>query len=234
MPVFTGHLTRRQIIDQALKKAGPTKVLVEARLELADRLEKLYVQHEWPFLYQEASLTLTASTALPDRFLQPDADPETALRVTAVDGVTEDHPILLVTPQEWRRRAIPRAETATVPDIAMIDFTTNVLKPWPIPESSVVALLVYKQLPAHIAPTDIATFDADTPVFPYSGVLVAWMEKWAFEYDHNTTQALAAEARYKDELARALGMANPLGTNRSDSIPLDPATFRPAPRYNDG
>lgn len=34
MAVFTGRRTRRQIIDQALKKAGNTKILAEARVEL--------------------------------------------------------------------------------------------------------------------------------------------------------------------------------------------------------
>lgn len=224
MAVFTGRRTHRQIIDQALKKVGNTKILVEARVELNRILERLYLEHEWPFLYEEASLTLTSSTALPTDFLKVES-PDTGLRGTAVNGVTEDWPILIVTPTAWRRQAIPRAETATHPDIAMIDYAEGVLKPWPIPESTVTALLVYKKLPAESDPTDTTTFDAATPTFPYAGLLSDLLEQWGHEYEHNSQAAQLLAAKNARSLSMILGIANPPDTNQADTIELDAGIF---------
>jgi len=225
MAVYTGRRTRRQIIDQALKKVGNTKIVAEARVELARILENLYVQHEWPFLYAETSLTLTASTTLPTNFLKPDSAPDVALRITAIDGQVEDAPIFIVTPQEWRRRAIPRAETAERPEIAMVDYAASVLKPWPIPDTSVVALLVYKFLPTEIDPASTTAFDADVPTFPYHGLLTDMMEQWGQEYEHNMVLAADAKGRVQVGLAAVLGTAIPPDSNRADRIELDPAIF---------
>jgi len=232
MAVFTGRRTRRQIIDQALKKAGNTKILVEARVELARILERLYLEHEWPFLYTETTLALTASTTLPTDFLKVESS-DTGLRGTAVDGVTEDFPILIVTPTEWRRRAIPRAETAERPDIAMVDYATSTLKPWPIPETTVTALLVYKKLPAEIDPTNTAVYDVDVPTFPYHGYLTDEVERWALNYekDYNASSLKATEnAR---DLAMLLGTAIPKDANQAAEIELDPGIFMPVPHYNE-
>lgn len=227
MAVFTGRRTRRQIIDQALKKAGNTKILAEAREELSRILENLYVQHEWPWLYTETSLTLTASTALPTNFLKPDSAADTALRGTAVDGTADDWPILLVTPQEWRRRAIPRDETSERPDMAVVDYATSVLKPWPIPSTSVTALLVYKFLPSEVpagTAGEITTYDANIPTFPYHGYLVDAVEAWALEYEHDPRAGMAF-MKLKDSLGLILGTALPPDSNRAASLELDPAIF---------
>ena len=223
MAVFPGRRTRRQIIDQALKKAGNTKILVEARVELARILEQLYHQYEWPFLYAETSLTLTASTALPADFLKVES-PDTGLRGTAIDGAVEDFSILIVQPTEWRRRAVPRAETATRPDIAMIDYGAAVIKPWPVPESTVTALLVYKALPAEVDPAVTATYDADIPRFPFHGFLTDAVEVWALEYEHDPRATVAA-VRLREHLSRILGTAIPPDANRASSIELDPGIF---------
>lgn len=233
MAVFTGRRTRRQIIDQALKKVGNVKILAEARVALADILENLYLEHEWPFLYHEASLTLTASTALPTGFVKADSSSDTALRVATVDGVAEDRPILIVSPQEWRRTAIPRDADAETPDIAMIDYTSAVLKPWPVPSTSCVATLVYKKLPTAIDPAETSEFDADVPIFPYHGLLTDRMEQWGHEYEHNAAQAAMAGARAREQLAMVLGIANPPETNVAREIPLDPGLFGTPARVNE-
>ena len=232
MAVFTGRRTRRQIIDQALKKAGNTKILVEARVELARILERLYLEHEWPFLYTETSLTLTASTTLPTNFLKVESS-DTGLRGTAVDGVTDDWPIFIVTPTTWRRQAIPRTETAERPEFAMIDYATSVLKPWPVPSGSVTALLVYKYLPTELDPTSTTAYDADIPTFPYHGYLTDVLEQWAQEYEHNATAAQLLAAKNRESLAMLLGTAIPKDANQASSIELDPAIFGAAPRVNE-
>lgn len=231
MAVFTGRRTRLQIIDQALKKAGNTKILVEARVELNRIEESLYLQHEWPFLYKETTLTLTASTALPDDFLKVEQS-DTGLRGTAVDGTTDDWAILIVTPTEWRRQAIPRDATAERPEFAMIDYANSVVKPWPVPESSVTALLVYKHLPAEVSPTvDVAVYDASIPLFPFHGLLTDFLEAWALEYEHDP-RASQAFMKNKDSLALVLGNAIPKDANQAASIELDPAIFLSTPAVN--
>lgn len=232
MAVFTGRRTRRQIIDQALVKAGNTKILVEARIELARILEALYLEHEWPFLYAETTLTLVASTALPTDFLKVEAS-DTGLRGTAVDGEVEDFPVQIVTPTEWRRQAIPRAETAERPEIAMIDYASSTLKPWPIPDGTVTALLVYKRLPAEVDPASVATYDADVPLFPFHGYLTDRVEEWALGYEKDYTGAQLKNADNARGLSMLLGTAIPKDANQAASLELDPALFRTPPRYNE-
>jgi hypothetical protein len=231
MAVFTGRRTRRQIIDQALKKAGNTKIIVEARIELARILENLYLQHEWPFLYTETTLTLSASTSLPSNFLKTESS-DTGLRVTSVDSVTQDSPIQIVTPTEWRRMAIPRDATATTPDIAMVDYGASVIKPWPVPIGLVQALLVYKFLPGEVDPADTVTFDANIPTFPFHGLLTDYVEAWALEYEHNPAAQMLF-MKNKDSLSMVLGTAIPRDANQSNAIELDPQFFS-TPYYPNG
>lgn len=231
MAVYTGRLTRRQIIDQALKKVGNTTIVQEARVELARLLEALYRDHEWPFLYTETTLTLSSSVSLPEDFLKVES-PDTGLRVTAIDGVTEDRPILIVEPQQWRRIALPRAATAEAPEIAMVDYATSVLKPWPIPESSVTALLVYKFLPAEVPIPDvddeaaIATYDADVPTFPFHDYLLDKMEQWGHEYEHHAVAAGALAQKNAALFDKIRGNAIPADATRASSLELDPGLFQ--------
>lgn len=234
MAVFTGRRTRRQIIDQALTKAGNSKILVQARVELNRILEKLYVEHEWPFLYKEASLTLTASTTLPTDFLRVESD-DTGLRGTAVDGSTDDWAILIVSPARWRRHAVPRDETGERPLIATIDYAQSILKPWPAPDSVVTALLSYKYLPAEVAvtgTTEDATNDADIPIFPFAGYLTDVLEEWAADYDHDITRASRLGLKNRESLGLILGTAIPRDANQASEIPLDPAIFTTPPDVN--
>lgn len=232
MAVFTGRRTRRQIIDQALKKAGNSKILAEARVELGRIIENLWLEHEWPFSYRETALVLVASTTLPTDFLKVESS-DTGLRGTSVDGVVDDWPILIVTPTEWRRRAIPRAETAERPDFAMVNYSTSTLLPWPIPEGTVRAVLVHKFLLAEVDPADTATFDADIPLFPYHGYLTDALELWAHQYEHNTTQAAMREAGNARALSNLLANAIPRDANQASTLELDPAIFSTPPRVNE-
>lgn len=231
MAVFTGRRTRRQIIDAGLKKAGNTKILAEARVKLARMLEDLYVQHEWPFLYTEVAVTVTASTALPSDFLKVE-ESDTGLRGTAVDGTVDDWSIRIVQPTEWRRMAIPRDETADRPDFAMIDYANGVLKPWPIPEGTVTALLVYKYLPAEVDPGDATVFDANIPTFPYHGLLEDMVEEWALDYDHSP-RAQVKRVENQAALSMVLGTAIPRDANKAADIPLDPSIFFTPARVNE-
>lgn len=232
MAVFAGRRTRRQIIDQALKKAGNTKILAEARVELARILERLYLEHEWPFLYTDAVLTLAAFTTLPTNFLKVESS-DTGLRGQSVDGVTDDFSILIVTPTEWRRQAIPRDETATRPEIAMIEYGTSLLRPWPAPEGTVSALLVYKFLPTEVDPDDTVTFDLDVPLFPYHGYLTDEVERWALNYEKDYGAAQLKASENQNALSLILGTAIPKDANQAAALELDPGIFRPCPRTNE-
>jgi hypothetical protein len=230
--VFVGRRTRRQIIDQALKKAGNTKIVGEARVELARVLETLYHNHAWPFLMAEASLSLVASTTLPSDFLEPAPQPDTCLQVTTIDGIENYQTVLLVTPEEWRRHAKPRNETGECPIIAMVDYRDGVLKTWPVAETAVVALFTYKALPAEVvvpnpdAPVDaeVTTYDANVPTFPHHGYLTDVIEAWALEYENDSLAPLRRQ-QCSQTLAGILAKAFPPSSAVGDSIPLDPALF---------
>ena len=232
MTVYAGRRTRRQLIDQALTVVGNTKIVTQARVELARILEDLYVQHEWPWLYTETTLTLVAETSLPTDFLKVESE-DTGLRGTAVDGETDDWPIYVIGPTEWRRQAIPRDQTSDRPQIAMIDYAQSILKPWPVPESSVTALLVYKALPADVDPADTATYDADVPMFPYARYLEAALEAWGFGYEKDMRSKALKDAENAKMLSELLALAIPRDANQAASLELDPVTYLRPPRWNE-
>lgn len=232
MAVFTGRRTRRQILDAALEKAGNVKIRALARVELLRIEERLYLEHEWPFLYTEATLTLTASTALPVNFLKVESS-DTGLRGLTVDGVTEDFSILLVSPTEWRRAAIPRDETSQRPEFAMIDYAGSLLKPWPVPEGTVTALLVYKYLPTEPDVTDTTTYDASVPTFPYHGYLTDAVEEWALNYEKDYGAAQVKQSQNRTALGMILGTAIQRDANQASQLELDPAIFSTPFRVNE-
>src|SRR4030095_3942797 len=88
-------MTRREIIDQALQRAGNNtdSLRKQARIRLNRILQDLYLQWDWPFLWQTAAISLppAATFPLPTGFVKPEDDH--ALTVDSAAGVAYGVPL---------------------------------------------------------------------------------------------------------------------------------------------
>lgn len=243
--VFTGRWTRAQILIQALNRAGNKKITQLARDRLNRRLEELYTQWEWPFLWTEYRFVMPAgntggvasyaSFQLPADFLKT-SDEVTGLLIVTKDGDSSKLPIVERDPVAFRRSANPIDQISDTAKIWYVDYATRFGVVWPAPTAALGCSLTYKMLPPDKdigaggplgAASDATTvaYDADIPLFPYGGYLALDLEAWAREYDHDG-QASYTRADAESAFQNIRAVALPRGTVET-TVPLDPTVFGP-------
>lgn len=229
MAIPSARMSRGAILDQALQRAGNTKIKAKARETLEYKLDELAIGYEWPFLYATTVLTLTGSSfTLPttngSEFLK--AQDDRGLVVTAVDGELQSVVVMEVDPETFSRLAVPTDATANIPRIWCVNRPGVDASIWPTPTASVVATLRYKFRPAAQPLTPTADYDASIPWFPWPSTLIRIMFQWALEWD--------ADPRADVEFQKVWGVGGELDMLREAAMPrhsqssvvvLDPLVF---------
>lgn len=247
--VFTGRWSRGTILNQALEKVGNDSIRHLARGRLNRILEELYSQWEWPFLYKVATftfptgntggaLTLYASQSLPSDFLKTEHE-TTGLRITAVDGVVQNFPVVEIDPVAFRRRAIPSDRETARPLIYYVSYAEQFIYFWPRPTQSCQATFIYKHLPADVPEGTGATgdpvttaYDADIPLYPWGGHLAMEVEAWGQQYEQNSQRAAEVRQEANAAFDNIRNIALPRGS-QEPTVPLDPTIFGPGFRTED-
>jgi hypothetical protein len=219
-------MTRREIIDQALQRAGNNtdSLRKQARIKLNRILQDLYLQWDWPFLWRTAALVVPPNGAflLPDDFLK--AEDDQALVVESIGDTRYLTPLQEVDHLMFAQMARPTTE-ATLPRVWTIDYavTPKGGQAWPRPFYAATCSLRYKFLPPDVPVAPITTYDDDIPTFPWDAYLSDAVLQWAMEYE--------ADPRANDQLAKngeQLGLIRgatwPERSYRS-TVPLDPTVF---------
>lgn len=212
----TGLLTRAQIIDHALRRAGNTKpsVRTDAITGLNQILYDLYTQFEWPFLNTTATVTLGSTFTLPSDFLQSQDD--TGLQITIING----QPVRFPMHEVDRGQLEAQVPTTGTPLLWHADRLAGLGRVWPTPDAQAyVAMLRYKKLPPAL------TSDSDIPVFPWHSTLIQAVYVWALEYDSDP-RSVQESGRYDMMLSRLRQTSSPL-RSQSAVVPLDPQVFGP-------
>lgn len=220
----TGQLTRKGIVDRALRKAGNSALSAgptyEAQIWLNNILFDLYTTYTWPFLRTSTPVDLSTGTiTLPADFLQTYND--TALIVTAVGG-TPTFKRLQEVDQELFLQLDRTGTVRGTPSAWTIDRTQGVAYCTPAPDAvAYTGILYYQRLPTLI-PID-GTGDSLIPTFPWSDFLIQALYVAALEYESDGRSDTEAVKR-EQLLSRIVNRANPL-RSQSPVIPLDPQVF---------
>lgn len=214
-------LTRGQILDQALRRAGNTKSTVRdlAADAMNAILFDLYTQWDWPFLQKTTTISLVGSVfSLPTDFIW--VKDASALFITQIDDQTVRQPVY---EKPWET-LVNQLPVEGIPRIFACDrgFAGSGGRAgvWPVNTTrAITANLRYQYLPTPL------TTDAQTPTFPWATYLVQEMYVWALEYEGDPRSV--AETQRKEMLfQRIRGAALPINTTAQD-IPLDPTMFGP-------
>lgn len=223
MPTPAGRYTRQRIRELALNRAGNRQLDRDATDFLAQHLFELYTLADWPFLYVEGPVAISAATfALPDDFLATQDD--RALRVTGVDGGTAGGVVVELEPERFDAVAGVGATGAPPVWWTVMRGAAGALgRCAPDPAGrGVTGMLRYKRVVPDPTPSAEPT---DVPVFPWHNYLVQAV--YVFALEHERDPRATAEAQLRDNLMATIRRgAFPIRSQRID-IPLDPLTFRP-------
>lgn len=222
-----GVRTRGEIIENGLKRAGNTRIVVEARVRLNRILDDLYLEYAWPFLHIELAFGLVAASFnLPTDFLITVDDD--GLSVTSINGVAVSIPVREVDRQTYQRLAQPIAagSSTTYPLVWNVDrgVAPALARVYPTPTATIQMLLRYKFRPTEPDPTSPGAYDLTVPLFPYDTYLEDAIYVWALEYD-SSPRAEGEGAKLRLHLTNIRNIAIPLRATRTD-IPLDDQLFR--------
>lgn len=232
MAIPAGQLTRKSIVDRALRRAGNTALGsapdYEAQIWLNQILFDLYSQWDWPFTRTSASITLSGTTfalgtltTAASSFLRPAND--IALTIMAIDGNPQGG---LIREVDRRTFDLLRGQTAgstgTLPDAYCVIYESNVLAWYPATlTSSITANFTYQFLPAMLAID--STEDASIPTFPWADYLIQALFVAVLEYEMDGRAN--AEAQKRDMmLQRIRNIALP-ARSAEPTIPLDVNVF---------
>lgn len=234
MAIPTGQLTRKQIIDRALRKVGNTALGTapdyEAQLWLNQILYDVYTQYDWPFCRSTVTgLSLTGSSfsvsgapfVSGEQFLHPAHD--VALIVTAVDGTAQGALVREIDRRQFEIiTAMNPGVTGTVPEVFCVQQEASTVKVYPSVSGHTVTLsLTYFFLPASIAID--TTGDSTIPTFPWADYLIQAVFSTALDYEMDgraATEMLKKEAM----LSKILKIAFPSRAGEP-TIPLDTQVF---------
>jgi hypothetical protein len=234
MAIPAGRLKRGDILRSALQRAGNTKLMVApagqpalARVKLNRILEGLYNEHDWPFLWTEAPVSVGAQFTLPADFLQSRDD--WGLSYVRSDGMRRG--VAEVDRYTFDTRGRNLRATCEDPLIWTADRARGIGRVWPTPLTALQATLHYKFLPADVDPLDPVTYDADVPLFPWHDYLIDALYQWALDYEQDP-RALGFAQLNAARLAQIRGTALP-PRSRERTLPLDPQVFDQGPRRTD-
>jgi hypothetical protein len=230
MPVPTGRLTRKQIVDLACRKAGNTQLGVndattggDAQTWLNQILFDLSTQYNWPFLNTSVALQVTgASFALPADFLKSVDD--YAFEITTVNGGAQQFFVLEVDRATFEAASLAQqgGPTTGVPRLWTADRSARRGLLFPSAAGLTIAgVLRYQALPDDI---DVTTAgDTVVPTFPWPFLLVQALvvQIYEFEADGRADQERAKLDRMLEGIRQA---AQPLRA-QEPVVPLDPSLF---------
>lgn len=229
MAIPVGRVTRGVILRQALQRAGNERLLTPvgtdpalARVKLNRILEDLYRDWDWPFLWKSATVQFGATFALPDDFDRSEDDLALTWLVNGYRRRAQE-----VDRYTFELKSGNVNVTASEPLLWSADRAAGIARVWPTPDSTVVATLRYKHQPADLDPTDVATYDADIPLFPWADYLMDAVFQWAQEYEQDP-RAMQTLSLCEAKLARIRATAIP-ARSRQSVVPLDPDVFTPGP-----
>lgn len=221
----TGQMTRLQIRDLALNRAGNRALATDAISWLAEILFDLATLWDWPFLMVTTTVTITGPTFdLPSgadgAFYQTQDD--AGLKPLTWDGQTVGGatPILEVDRQTFDVGHDPNGFGQ--PIFWTVDRSGGVGYVSPNPTGhTLTAQLRYKRVPFAVAAADEA---ADVPWFPWHNYLVqaVYCEALQHEKDPRVTEAVALREQMFDRIRRG---SSPRMAQHA-TIPLDPTVFR--------
>jgi hypothetical protein len=152
-------LTRDQIVDIALKKAGNTSITALANEWLANLLDRLYEDHRWPFLQKSDSGTLSkgqVSVDLPADF--SDVWNTKALVLEDQESGARN-PLHLLVPDAFDILSDPDQEGE--PHSAILDLNSLTWRSYPLANRAFTWRLRYKLKPARLASNIAPTFPND-------------------------------------------------------------------------
>lgn len=212
-----GTLTRSEIITHALRRAGNTKLSLDAITWLDQILFDLYTQYSWPFLQTISAVTITDRTfTLPENFIRTFDDH--AFKMVTINGQPTHGFILQVSQGELERRN--SADTG-VPQLWSAFHTNETGYVWPTPSG----MTVVTQLLSYTYP-DALVSDSSIPTFPWHFYLIQALYVVALEYEGDMRSVVETQRRDQmlDRIKRTVA---PLRQQES-TLPLDGQAFGPS------
>ena len=195
---MAGLLTRGEIIDQGLQLGGNPGLTTRARVYLNLALRRLETAFAWDHLQKEdTSLTTTAQSEVVS--LSGITDFRKVVELWQGAGTSDSAGNRPLTQRPWREiwAKINRDRAQSQygrPREYAVDTNGNRLIFWPIPDDARGLRLLYLSQTAEQDTSDTATYDADTPTFPDSTVLVNLVAEYARRWDSDPAYAIAKSA----------------------------------------
>lgn len=227
--MITGNLTRKQIVDRALRKAGNTALAsspdYDAQTWLGQILFDLYMGYRWPWLEAATTITLNdTTTALSVSFGKPIGDD--SFTVQTINGVSSPQVIRFADSEAFQRLLDLNPTTTGVPQVWTLVYSTTNSSPsvqvWPNPiGAGVTAQLRFQSMPAEI-PVD-TTGDSTIPTFPWHDYLIQALYVAALEYEFDSRSTTESQKR-ELMLDRVCKATFPL-RSQTNEIPLDRSVF---------
>ena len=203
-----GSLTRDQIVNDAIKRAGNESLLTEGREWLNDWLDRLYEDYRWPEQEQVAQGSLAigdTTVSLPSTF--SDLWNRRALRLE--DSDSNFHSLDIVTPDFLDTLVAP--DLAGEPTHALIDFGDSTWRPYPIPDEAYTWHLRFKQKPVRLT--------ADTaPLFKNDAILKQAVYVSTLQYEDD--ERYASELTILTRMIELYRKGRNISPNRAGSVPL--------------
>jgi len=213
----TSARTANEIITTALKRIGNETIIAEARVELNNVLDRLYVDFRWPFLKSFVSGSIAqgaTSTALPSDFVDF-WDRQSLSLIDASSG--QKTPLTVWSQQEYDVYESPAMEGSPV--MALVNYNTLTFRLSPLPNDTVNYELFYRS-----KPTRISNFDAVVN-FPNDSLLEQYIFAWAcsFEDDERAVQ----EMQLAEKLMRQFLKGFNVGMGKNNTVALSRNRFSP-------
>lgn len=213
-------MTRDEIILSALRKAGNTSLVMNAREWLNNLLDRLYDEYKFSFLEKTEDGTLSSgqtSVNLPSDFL--DLWNRRGLRLEdPTTGAT--NPLTLLVPDQFDEIVNP--SLSGEPSHAIVDLADESWRPYPVANRGFTYHLRYKYTPGRLTGNTV-------PLFPNDKILVQGVFAEALDY--------AADERAKPEyvvlqkmIDRYTGRFN-RSPNRGGVVLLSPSVFKRVQSY---
>ena len=226
MPTLpTGRLTRKQIVDVALRRAGNTQLAsgpnFDAQTWLNQILYDLAVEWSWPTLMTTTTVAITGPTfSLPTDFLK--AQDDAGLILTTINGGSQRVFLDEVDRYTFEVAQPTNVGTGGFPRIWHADRNAGLGRVFPDPTgNTIVAQLRYQQLPSDIAVD--TSGDSTIPWFPWSWYLVQYLFVRTLEFEADV-RAGPERDRANAMLEKVRQAAKPLRA-QEPVIPLDPQVF---------
>lgn len=187
-------LTRLQIMNEGLTKAGRTDLLSNARLWLNIFLEKMYRNQDFRWLLKRATnLALSQGATPPSDYLRAQS-----ATINANGSAVE---IMQISLEEYQSKSV-NPLTSGLPRFFAFDEVSNQFLFWPLPGSSYSWNLNYYYMPTLPDPSN-GTGDSQFPVWGEDpDILIQNIKAQAFDYNDDE-RFEKADARTEELLVKS-------------------------------